>query len=142
MPADITTRMPRHTALALSLLALLAFVPPTVAGPPEGVSGRMAFDEVAEALRKYGKETDREKRIRWLRKLAPTGDVRVAVALGDAWGDTDGGLGTIAQNLLAEHYCPKGDEPKSHGAMTWGRVTDWWKKNEADLRRRAQELPH
>jgi hypothetical protein len=132
------TRTPRLAALAL--LALLAPWP-AVAGPPEGVSGRMAFDEVAEGLRKYGKETDREKRIRWLRKLAPTGDVRVAVALGDAWGDTDGGLGTIAQNLLAEHYCPKGDEPKSHGAMTWGRVTDWWKKNEADLRRRAKELP-
>ena len=132
------TRTPRLAALAL--LALLAPWP-AAAGPPERVSGRMVFDEVAEGLRKYGKETDREKRIRWLRKLAPTGDVRVAVALGDAWGDTDGGLGTIAQNLLAEHYCPKGDEPKSHGAMTWGRVTDWWKKNEADLRRRAKELP-
>ena len=132
------TRTPRLAALAL--LALLAPWP-AAAGPPERVSGRMVFDEVADGLRKYHKETDREKRIRWLRKLAPTGDVRVAVALGDAWGDTDGGLGTIAQNLLAEHYCPKGDEPKSHGAMTWGRVTDWWNKNEADLRRRAQEIP-
>ena len=75
------TRTPRLAALAL--LALLAPWP-AAAGPPERVSGRMVFDEVAEGLRKYGKETDREKRIRWLRKLAPTGDVRVAVALGDA----------------------------------------------------------
>ena len=94
-------------AAVLPLLAVLALTLPgkAVAGPPEGVSGKMVFDEVANALRKYRKETDHDRRVRWLRKLAPMCDVRVALALGDAWGDSDGSVGTVAQALLAEYYC-------------------------------------
>jgi hypothetical protein len=126
-------------AAVLPLFAVLALVPArAVAGPPEGVSGRMVLDQVADGLRKYRQETDHDRRVRWLRKLAPTCDVRVAVALGDAWGDSDGGVGTVAQALLAEYYC----EPRPNTiAGAWGPVTDWWKKNEADLRRRAKQLP-
>ena len=135
--------MPRKRfAAVLPTFAVLAIglsVPGTaLGGPPEGVSGKMVFDEVANALRKYRKETDHDRRVRWLRKLAPMCDVRVALALGDAWGDSDGSVGTVAQALLAEYYC----EPRPNEiASAWGPVTDWWKKNEADLRRRAKQLP-
>ena len=122
------------------LLAVLAVVSPAkaVAGPPEKVCGAMTFDIVADGLRKYHKETDHDRRVRWLRKRAPTRDVRVAVALDDAWGDSDGGVGTVAQALLAEFYC----EPRPREiAGAWSEVSDWWKKNGADLRRRACQLP-
>jgi hypothetical protein len=133
--------MPRKTlATLLPLLAALAVLSPrkALAGPPERVSEKMAFDEVADGLRKYRQETDHDRRVRWLRKLAPTCDVRVAVALAEAWGDSDGGVGTVAQSLLAEHYC----KPRpATVADAWAPVTDWWKKNGADLRRRAKLLP-
>jgi hypothetical protein len=131
--------MTKATFVLLPLLAALA-LPPEVAaaGPPEGPAGQMAFDGVADGLRKYRKETDHDRRVRWLRKLAPTRDVRVAVALDDAWGDSDGGVGTVAQALLAEYYC---DPRPPTSASTWGPVTNWWKKNGADLRRRAAQLP-
>src|SRR5262249_35497269 len=109
MPADRLTTTPRRAPLAwpvLTLLAVLVPVPPAAAGPPEAMSGQMVFDQVADGLRKYRRETASGRRIRWLRKLAPTRDARVASALGDAWGDADGGLGSAAQRLLAEHYCP------------------------------------
>ncbi len=127
-------------SLLISVLHVLALVLPGTAraGPPEGVSGKMAFDEVANGLRKYRQETGHDRRVRWLRKLAPTCDVRVAVALADAWGDSDGGVGTVAQSLLAEYYC----KPRpATVADAWAPVTDWWKKNEADLRRRAAQFP-
>jgi hypothetical protein len=78
-------RTPTLARLAtLALLPLVVVVPwPAVAGPPEGVSGRMVFDEVADGLRKCREEKDPEKRIRWLEKLATTGDPRVCVALWD-----------------------------------------------------------
>jgi hypothetical protein len=133
--------MPRKTfAVVLLVLAVLALLSPgkAVAGLPEGASGKLVFDEVADGLRKYRQETDHDRRVRWLRKLAPTCDVRVAVALTDAWGDSDGGVGTVAQSLLAEYYC----KPRpATVADAWAPVTDWWKKNGADLRRRAKQLP-
>jgi len=73
--------MPRMIAAVLLLLFALG---QAVAGPPEKSSAKMVLDEVADGLRKYRKEQDTEKRIRWLKKLAPTKDPRVAVALGDA----------------------------------------------------------
>jgi hypothetical protein len=37
-------------SLALTLLALMGTVSPAVAGPPEGVSGRMVFEDVPGAF--------------------------------------------------------------------------------------------
>ena len=48
--------MPRKTsASVLPLLAVLALALPgkAVAGPPEGVSGKMVLDEAADGLRRY-----------------------------------------------------------------------------------------
>lgn len=134
--------MARKAFAGLLLLMLAVLAPtPVVAGPPERPSGRMAFDQVADGLRKYRCQEDPENRIRWLKKLAPTCDVRVAVALGDAWGDRDRTVGSVAADLLAKHFCPKDDELRVHTvASAWGEFSDWWKKNEGDFRRRAKEL--
>src|SRR5262249_11006845 len=67
--------------LALAPAALLTPLPAAVAGPPEAVSGAMAFDEVCEWLRQYRREEDQARRLRWVRKLGATRDPRVAVAL-------------------------------------------------------------
>ena len=138
MPADITTWTPRLAALAL----LAVLVPlPAAAGPPDGVSGRMEFvDKVADGLRQYHAQSDAGKRIEWLTRLAPTVDPRVAVVLGELqeqWHTApsreypDSGVAAIV--LLHVHYVPGGGDNK--------RIRDWWKQNEADLRRRAKELP-
>ena len=85
--------MPRKTfAAVLLVLAVLALVMPgkAVAGPPEGVSGKMvlAGDEVADGLRKYRKEANLDKKVALLLDLRKTKDLRVAVALGETLDDT------------------------------------------------------
>jgi hypothetical protein len=128
---------------AAVLLAALALLPPVkaLAGPPEGPSGKMAFDTVADGLRKYHKEKDPEKHIRWLEKLAPTHDPRVAIALGEYYyhaicvgDDTYHDLTGVINTHYASHLKGNGELP------VWLPVT-WWKENEADLRRRAAHLP-
>ena len=130
----------RCTALSLPLLALLV-APAAAAGPPEGLSGRMAFvDKVAAGLRQYHQEGDAGKRIEWLTRLAPTRDPRVAVVLGELWEHWYAAPsheypdpGVAADVLLHVHFVPGGGDKK--------RIRDWWKQNEADLRRRAKLLP-
>ena len=69
------------------LASLLLLLPGhALAEPPESVSSRMAFDEVADALQKRQKETNNDKHVLRLRKLAPTVDPRVALALGELLG--------------------------------------------------------
>jgi hypothetical protein len=131
MPADIAASAPRLALLALPLLALLVAAP-AAAGPPEAVSGRMVFDVVADGLRKYARETDPEMRARRLAALAPSQDPRVAVALGEAMQDPSPAVLAAAFRGAAAHY--------GAGTST-AEVCAWWKQNEADLRRRAQELP-
>ena len=67
----------------LLLASLLLLSGQALAGPPGGVSGRMTFDEVADGLRKYRKETDEETRLQWLEELGRHQDVRVIVAMGE-----------------------------------------------------------
>ena len=65
--------MPRMFAgLLPPLFAVLALLTPNraVAGPPEGVSGKMVLDEVADGLRQYRKEKDQGKRVKLLERLA------------------------------------------------------------------------
>ena len=115
------------------LIALLLLLPgQALAGPPEGVSGRMAFDAVADGLRKYAKETDPEMRAGRLAALAPSQDPRVAVALGEAMQDPSPAVLAAAFRGAAAYY--------GAGTST-AEVCAWWQENEADLRRRASELP-
>jgi hypothetical protein len=132
--------------LAVSLaLVPLVMVPSATAGPPEGPSGRMELDEVADGLRRYRKETDAAKRARWLEKLAPTKDPRVGVALGEALGAEGTGLwyGTSLQCTAADLYHRYFSATK-FVYRSWEVVSiaqSQWKKEEADLRRRVSKLP-
>lgn len=119
--------------LALSVLALLSPGRPAFAGPPEGVSGATVLDRVADGLRQYHREKDEGRRRPLLWKLAPTRDPRVAVALGEVLASS--GLPYPEIALLAEFYLP----PEKVGSTD--AVWDWWRANEAGLRRRARELP-
>ncbi len=120
-------------ARAVLLLTLFLLGPPAVAAPPEGLSTRMTVDPVADGLRRYRRETDPVRRRALLRQLAPTGDPRVALALGEVLASGDFPFPEVS--LLAEFYLPA-DKRGSTDA-----VWDWWRQNEADLRRRAKELP-
>jgi hypothetical protein len=128
-----------RTMLVLALL--LALVPgrPVLAGPPEGVSGRMVLDKVVEGLMRYRHETDLDKRWDRLGELARTRDPRVAVVLGDLLDHgTDADQQQAAVIFIVRYHgqkglaCLTGIVPPVHA---------WWKKNEADLRRRAKQLP-
>jgi hypothetical protein len=136
--------------IALPLLAALAVVTPSGAGPPERPSGRMMFDEVADGLRQYRKEQDEEKRIAWLRRLAPSHDPRVAVELWELFAWVRGGKRTaairqVARDCLAEHYATREGGPlsgvKQSDEERGPAVCSWWSRNGADVRRRARELP-
>jgi hypothetical protein len=115
------------------LLALPAPLPAAFAGPPERPCGRTALDEVADGLRRYHRENDPERRRLLLAKLAPTRDPRVAVALGEVLASSPFPYPEVV--LLSQFYLPA--EKRGSTDAVW----DWWRENEADLRRRAQELP-
>jgi hypothetical protein len=136
--------MPRAFAgFLLPLLAALALLPPgkAVAGPPDGASGRIVFDEVGAGLDRYRKEKDPEKRAKWLEKLAPIRDPRVAVALGEALGNWNEKVRWAALSLILKYYCPPPRELEMFSTAALPRkADDWWKANEADLRRRAAQL--
>jgi hypothetical protein len=117
--------------LKFALLAML-MGPMAFAGGPEKVSGQMVLDEVADALRRYRREKDESKRIRWLVALAPTRDPRVAVALGEALPAAAGESPDAVFRATITYY----------GADdSIGGVYSWWAKNKADLHRRARALP-
>jgi hypothetical protein len=133
--------MQRKTFAAVLLLAVLALLPPgkAVAGPPEGVSGKMVLapDEVADGLRKYHKEKDHAKQVELLGRLAKTRDPRVAVELGKWLVGANRDLQFEAIGQLALHFAR--ETRFDNGKVI--NVTAWWDANEAGLRRRAKQLP-
>ncbi len=118
------------TPLLLSLASLALAVSPSFAGPPERPSGRMTFDPVAAALRKFRAEKDDGKRVEWLMKLVPTRDPRVAVlALDYPVEDLSPSQYIGLRRLLNQCFVPPGQAPAV-----------WWRDNEPRLRRRAKEM--
>jgi hypothetical protein len=115
------------------LLLVLLGPAPALAGPPERPSARMARDEVADALRRYQRESDPTRRRALLWQLAPVRDPRVALALGEVLASSD--LPYPEISLLARFHLPE------HKRGSTDAVWDWWRENEAELRRRARELP-
>ena len=101
--------MPR-TLPVLALLGLLVPGRPALAGPPEGVSGRIVLDEVWDGLRQYRAEKDPERRIRLLEKLAPSRDPRVAVVLGEA-------MESPAEVLPGGRLQISGESVEAHGLL-------------------------
>jgi hypothetical protein len=131
-----------RTFAAAVLLATLAMLLPgkAPAGPPEGASGKMAFDRVGAGLDRYRRERDLSKQLRWLERLAPSGDPRVGVALGEYVSDDNPHAARqIVALLLLRHFVPAAAQRDYflHGPDTG----HWWRANEADLRRRAAQLP-
>jgi hypothetical protein len=128
---------------AVRLFPVLALLSPmeVVAGPPQGVKGAMTFDAVADGLRKYAKETDQAKRIRWLERLGPTGDPRVAVALGEViFDDPSEPAAKSAAILLAHHFAPPTSRRMTRSQEIEAGLV-WWLENRDDLRRRASQMP-
>jgi hypothetical protein len=125
------------------LLTLPMLSPAKVAaGPPEGVSGKMVLDEVSEGLRRYRQESNENERVMLLRKLSTTRDPRVGVAIGEY---LSGGRGPFPHQIsvawmLTQHFMPSpiccDDVVEQTKAARL-----WWRENEADLRRRAKQLP-
>jgi hypothetical protein len=64
----------------------------------------MVLDEVADGLRRYGRERDAAKRAALLERLAPTGDPRVREALITAYSDRSETVSATAAALLGRHY--------------------------------------
>jgi hypothetical protein len=121
------------------LVASLLLLPgQALAGPPEGVSGRMV-EEVAEGLKRYRKETDEWERLTCLRKLVPTHDPRVAILLYQIRESPSesGAMQQAASMALALHFL-KGTRFLHDGDYYFD---EWWEANKGDLHRRASRLP-
>jgi hypothetical protein len=131
--------MPRRTLTTslLLIVALTVLMPrKAVAGPPEGVSGRMVFDEVADGLRRCRKEKDLTKRLGLLKKLALTHDPRVAVFLLDT---LPAGSTILTEEVFLLANCFIAGTRFHVGNNI--RFDEWKEANEADLRSRAKQLP-
>ena len=131
----------------LPLLAVLALAMPgtALAGPPEAVSGKMVLDEVAEKLRRCGKEPDEDRRLELLFRLArsESRDPRVAVALGEFLQTSRDEVNQVdAAILVFRLYGLRLRSSRDGRGDPFVRdARAWWKENEADLRRRAKQLP-
>lgn len=133
----------------LALLAVLALLHLGHVGalPTESVSGKMEFvDRVVDGLRHWHEKDLGECR-QWLRKVAPTGDPRVGVVLGEliekywACGILDAQMDQDAR-LFNRYYAPP--VPSPPGTTHIDEVTialKAWKAKEAGLRLRAKQLP-
>jgi hypothetical protein len=90
----------------------------------------MAFDDVADGLRKYRAEKDEQKRFRLLEALAPTLDPRVALMIYNPPHDLHFVEVIPRGKLLKRYYIPSGQP------VDW-----WWGRNRDDLERRACQMP-
>jgi hypothetical protein len=130
------TKAPRLAAMAL--LALLAPAP-AIAGPPEGVSGRMVFDKVADRLQAYRKVKDDQKRAEWIRSLARIKEPWVYVVLGEALDDTAYVVRSAAAYGLWDREV--GFHPWPETQILWD-AEKLWKENAHSWRYRAKEVRH
>ncbi len=123
------------------LLAVFLLLPaPLFAGPPERVSAKMVLGSSGHAVTNgLRQQRTYEGRIHWLDTMAPTGDPRIAVALGRELegDDTSSDIDVVVVRVIARNYIrkPMSDVQKVHAAYKW------WNKNKTDLRRRAKLLP-
>jgi len=129
-------------SLALPLLALPGAAPPAAAGPPEGVSGRMVLDEVTDKLTRLRVEKDAKRKLALVKELGPVRDARVTVALMEIVlkAQREDPLLIDASSLLYQYHIPDNDKI-SLTAIDWTLCRQWWEKHEADVRRRAAQLP-
>ena len=135
--------MPRKTfAAVLPFLAVLALALPgkAVAGPPEGVSGKMVFvDEVEDWIMKFRRAKGRDKRMNLLNELGKKReDPRIRVIVGETLNDPTPDV----RECAAAQFCYGGNLGITMTLDAWVRVAkDMWREEKADLRRRAKQLP-
>lgn len=130
----------QRALVVVPALVLLMPEPSAHAGPPDAPSGVMVLlDQVADGLRRYRRETTPEKRIWWLKKLAPSKDARVAVALGEAATSDDLDVSQWAIRLVFQHYDMPSSED-SGAAPIRGIGCRWRRQNESQLRGQAARL--
>jgi hypothetical protein len=112
--------MPRMMFAGSLGVALLSVLLPgkTVAGPPDGASGRMVLDEVADGLRRYRQAKEMATRIAYLKRLALTRDPRVGVALWEAQGDPSLELCLAATRAFAQEFA------RGERARAWKQAAD------------------
>jgi hypothetical protein len=98
--------MSRTLAALLLLLAGLVLSLPgnAVAGPPEPTNGAMKLDTVENGLRQYQQSKAENKRVEWLKRLAPSHDPRVEETLKAAMSESSHAVAGAAEVLLVEHY--------------------------------------
>jgi len=85
----------------------------------------------------YQKGKDQKKRIALLTKLAPSRDPRIAITLWEHADNRADDTRIEAIILLADHFV-KGTRFATDKGLLIG---EWWEANEAELRRRAKQLP-
>ena len=105
MSRPLAALLPLLVALTLSLPAK------SVARPPEEVSGKLVLDEVADGLMRYRLQKCDDKRIAWLKRLAPSCDPRVKAVLKEAANDGSPEVVLAALMLLLEHYSTVANVP-------------------------------
>jgi hypothetical protein len=128
-------------SLALPLLALLGTAPPVVAGPPEGVSGRMVLHELTDKLTRLRVEKHTKRKLALVKELGPVRDARVRVALMEIIlkAERADPLLIDVSLLLYQYHIPDNDRI-SLTAIDWTLCRQWWERHEADVRRRAAQL--
>jgi hypothetical protein len=128
-------------AVAL-LLAVLSLLPASrvVAGPPPAVSSQLVLEPVTEKLIRLRLESDPKRKLALVKQLGPIRDARVTVALMELVlnAQREDAVLLHATFLLCKYHIPDKDvvPPKY-----WTLCRLWWENNEADVRRRAKQLP-
>jgi len=139
----------------LPLVVVLVLLTPwkAAAGPSEGVSGEMAFDEVGHWVKLYQRTTDKAKRTRLLEHLARSRDPRVEPIFMEVMtSEPDDYYRNTWQCLFGLHYLrakPSDDArfgkqpPRADGMPRYQlrAAREWIEQKEiAALRREKEEL--
>jgi hypothetical protein len=133
-----------RTLAALLLLAGLDLSLPrnAVAGPPEAVSGKMVLDELTDKLTRVRVEKHPKRKLALVKELGPVRDARVTVALMEIVlkAQREDPLLIDASCLLYQYHISDNDKA-TLTAIDWTLCRQWWEKHEAEVRRRASQLP-
>jgi hypothetical protein len=130
-----------HKTLAVLLVAAVHVVPAkAAAAPPPAVSSKHVLEPMTEKLIRLRLESDPKRKLALVRQLGPIRDARVTVALMEIVlkARQEDALLMYASSLLCEYHIPEKDLLP---AKFWTVCRLWWENNEADVRRRAKQLP-
>jgi hypothetical protein len=144
--------MPRPLTALLSILAVLVVLlsGKAAASPPERPLDRMVLDQVADGLRRYARRDGRgdERRVEWLKKVAPAKDPRVVIALAELVFDGQTlAVRDEAALVLWKHHIRRagatGLMPSGAAALEAlrSRIRDWWSVQGEGYRLAAKQLP-